>query len=50
MPADFVKKHGSVIVENHLNMILPVGKRTRPKVSAAALAAFLDSSIAVPLH
>jgi adenine-specific DNA-methyltransferase len=46
MPADFVKKHGSVVVENHLNMILPVGKRTRPTVSAAALAAFLNSSIA----
>ena len=45
MPASFVKKHGAVIVENHLNMILPKGKR-RPKVSAAALSAFLNSSIA----
>ena len=45
MPASFVKKHGAVIVENHLNMILPEGRR-RPKVSAAALTAFLNSSIA----
>jgi len=46
MPADFVKKHGAVIVENHLNMILPAAKRRRPKVGAAVLAAFLNSSIA----
>jgi adenine-specific DNA-methyltransferase len=45
MPANFVKKHGAVIVENHLNMILPKSRR-RPKVSAAALTAFLNSSIA----
>jgi adenine-specific DNA-methyltransferase len=45
MPAQFVKKHGAVIIENHLNMILPTS-RTRPKVSQAALAAFLNSSIA----
>ena len=46
MPAGFVKKHGAVIVENHLNMILPTSKRGRPKVGAEALAAFLNSSIA----
>jgi adenine-specific DNA-methyltransferase len=45
MPASFIKKHGAVVVENHLNMILPKSKR-RPKVSAAALSAFLNSSIA----
>jgi adenine-specific DNA-methyltransferase len=45
MPASFVKKHGAVVVENHLNMILPKS-RSRPKVSANALAAFLNSSVA----
>lgn len=45
MPSCFIKKHGSVIVENHLNMIRPAGKE-RPKVSTAALAAVFNSSIA----
>ena len=45
MPASFVKKHGAVVVENHLNMVLPKSKR-RPKVSSVALSAFLNSSIA----
>jgi adenine-specific DNA-methyltransferase len=39
-------KHRAVIVENHLNMILPAAKRGRPKVGAAVLTAFLNSSIA----
>jgi adenine-specific DNA-methyltransferase len=45
LPAQFVRKYGAVVVENHLNMILPVGKRG-PKVSQAALTAFLNSSVA----
>lgn len=44
MPAGFVKKHGAVIVENHLNMIRPANQK-RPKVGTAALAATLNSSI-----
>jgi len=45
MSASFIKKHGAVVVENHLNMIRPASKR-RPKVGTAALAAVLNSSIA----
>ena len=45
MPAWFVNKYGAVIVENHLNMIRPAGKK-HPKVSTAALSAVLNSSIA----
>src|SRR5258706_5381619 len=45
MPASFIKKHGAVVVENHLNMIRPASKR-RPKVGTVALAAVLNSSIA----
>ena len=42
LPAAFVKEHGAVVVENHLNMVRPVGK---PKVSPAAVAAVLNSGI-----
>lgn len=42
LPADFVKAHGGVVVENHLNMIRALGK---PKVSAAAVAAVMNSGI-----
>lgn len=44
LPPDFVKKHGAVTVENHLNMIVPIVEK--PAVSTRALAAFLNSSIA----
>ena len=43
MPASFVAKHGAVVVENHLNMIRPVGGA--PSVSPAALAALLDTAV-----
>ena len=45
MPASFIKNHGAVVVENHLNMIRASADK-RPKVSTAALAAVLNSSIA----
>jgi adenine-specific DNA-methyltransferase len=45
MPASFIRKYGAVVVENHLNMIRPAGKK-RPKVSTAAVSAILNSSIA----
>jgi adenine-specific DNA-methyltransferase len=45
MPRSFVRRHGAVIVENHLNMIRGANGQA-PKVSTAALAALLNSSIA----
>jgi adenine-specific DNA-methyltransferase len=45
LPRYFIDRHGAVIVENHLNMIKPIAGRT-PKVSPAAVAAFLNSTIA----
>ena len=42
LPAAFIAEHGGVVVENHLNMILPVG---RPRVSAGVVAALLNSQI-----
>jgi adenine-specific DNA-methyltransferase len=42
LPAAFVEAHGGVVVENHLNMIVPVGT---PKVSATVLAALLNSDV-----
>lgn len=44
MPASLLKRHGVVTVENHLNMIRPIG--ARPKVSLRILAAFLATAIA----
>lgn len=44
MPAKFVRRHGGVVVENHLNMVRPDGDA--PKVSPAAVAALLNSTIA----
>jgi adenine-specific DNA-methyltransferase len=45
MPLSFIREHGAVIVENHLNMIKPIaGKQT--KVSTAALSALMNSGIA----
>lgn len=45
LPVTFIKKHGAVIVENHLNMVKPIAGR-RPKVTTAALAAVLNSAVA----
>jgi adenine-specific DNA-methyltransferase len=45
MPRSFVRRHGAVIVENHLNMIRGATGQV-PRVSPAALAALLNSSIA----
>jgi len=43
LSAEFVEAHGGVVVENHLNMVLPT---LRPRVSPTALAAILNSRIA----
>lgn len=43
LPAAFIRQHGSVIVENHLNMVRPISGK--PKVSPAAVAAVLNSDI-----
>lgn len=42
LPDAFIEEHGGVVVENHLNMVRPVG---RPRVSPAAVAAVLNSGI-----
>ena len=41
LPAAFVEEHGAVVVENHLNMIKPLGGA--PRVAPAALALLLNS-------
>jgi adenine-specific DNA-methyltransferase len=43
LPASFIKEHGSVIIENHLNMVKPV--RKKPLVCPATVAAVLNSEI-----
>lgn len=43
MPASFVRKHGGAAIENHVNMVR--GENGRTTVSAAAIAALLNSSI-----
>ena len=43
LPQSFIRKHGAVVVENHLNMIKPL--KSAPKVSPAALTALLNSSV-----
>lgn len=43
MPASFIKEHGSVIVENHLNMVKPINGK--PLISPATLAVVLNSEI-----
>ncbi|TPW07568.1 MAG: meth, partial [Alphaproteobacteria bacterium] len=43
LPAAFVKKHGGVVIENHINMVRPIGATA--KISPAALAAVLNSSV-----
>jgi adenine-specific DNA-methyltransferase len=44
LPAAFVRRHGAVVVENHLNMVRPIV--ARPAISHAVLAAFLNSEAA----
>lgn len=44
IPASFLRKHGRVTVENHINMLVPI--RPNPSVSPRLLAAFLNSKIA----
>jgi adenine-specific DNA-methyltransferase len=44
MPAEVFKTHGTVTVENHLNMILP--RDAAPKVPVATVAAFLSTTTA----
>ena len=44
LPEAFIKAHGSVIVENHLNMVKCV--KDEPKVAPAVVAAMLNSKIA----
>lgn len=41
LPPEFVARHGAVMVENHLNMIRPIG--TSPRVPPDVLVAFLNS-------
>jgi adenine-specific DNA-methyltransferase len=43
LPAAFLAKHGPVIVENHLNMVRPIGV---PTISAATIAVLLNSPVA----
>ena len=43
LPRSFVEKHGGVVVENHLNIIKPLGGE--PKVTPAALSALLNSEV-----
>lgn len=45
LPASFLKAHGgSVVVENHLNMVKPIVEK--PAISADVVAAFLNSAAA----
>jgi adenine-specific DNA-methyltransferase len=44
MPAGFLRQHGCVTVENHLNMLVPA--TSKPAVSPGLLAMFLNSAAA----
>lgn len=44
LPASFIKKHGAVVVENHVNMVRPANNVT-PNVCTAALTALLNSEV-----
>ncbi len=44
LPADFLAKHGAVVVENHLNMIKPTA--AQPTIPVSVIAAFLNSQAA----
>lgn len=43
LPASFIEQRGQVVVENHLNMIRPVGDA--PDVSPVAIAALLNTQV-----
>ena len=43
LPASFIKEHGAVVIENHLNMVKPLNGT--PKVAPATLAVLLNSNI-----
>lgn len=43
LPMEFIREHGAVVIENHLNMVRPIDTYTA--VSPAALAALLNSEI-----
>ena len=43
LPAAFIKEHGAVVVENHLNIIKPLNGL--PKVSTAVLSVLLNSNV-----
>ncbi len=43
LPMSFLKEHGGVVVENHLNVVKPINGT--PTVSAAVLAALLNSDV-----
>ena len=44
LPKDFIRQHGGVVVENHLNMLKPLD--TAPRVAPDVLAEFLNSKAA----
>lgn len=44
LPADFLKTHGGVVIENHINMVRPTTEK--PQVSAEVLGAFINSGAA----
>ncbi|MGF6126289.1 adenine-specific DNA-methyltransferase [Pseudomonas frederiksbergensis] len=44
LPNEFLKAHGGVVIENHINMVRPIVDA--PKIKAAVLAAFLNSGAA----
>lgn len=44
LPADFLRQHEAVVIENHLNMVRPIV--AKPPVSPSVLAAFLNSAAA----
>ena len=44
LPVDFIHRHGGVVVENHLNMLKPLGNM--PLIAPEVLAEFLNSKAA----
>lgn len=44
LPAEFIQRHGAVVVENHLNMVRPRNGK-RPDVSVSVLSILLNSVI-----
>lgn len=44
IPAEFLREHGSVVIENHVNMVRPIV--AKPVVDARVVAAFLNSGAA----